>query len=85
MKIEMISCNICKEDMPKLRLERFGYNFCVKCSESKNIVSAKRGVSVQMGEGDHTWNETVLMDENQYKKYTNPEGNPEVTFGIEEE
>jgi hypothetical protein len=38
-----------------------------------------------MGEGDHTWIETVFMTEEEYKKYINPEGNPEITFEIEEE
>jgi hypothetical protein len=37
-----------------------------------------------MGEGDHTWTETIFMSEEEYKVYTNPEGNPEITFGIED-
>ena len=32
MNLEMINCIKCKELMPKLRLDKFGYNSCVKCS-----------------------------------------------------
>ncbi len=33
----------------------------------------KQGVAVMMGEGDHTWVETIIMDDNQYKIYQNQE------------
>ena len=83
--MKQIYCIKCKGDMPELRKTKYGYNFCVSCSEKYNLVSKLRGVSVQMGEGDHTWIETVFMTEEEYKKYINPEGNPEITFEIEEE
>lgn len=38
---------------------------CINCSTA----SKKRGVSIQLGEGDHTYNEIVIMEEDQYKKY----------------
>lgn len=79
--VKMIPCIKCKQDMPELRLTQYGYNFCVNCS----TVDSKRGVSVMKGEGDHTWVETEIMDKKQYFNYINPEGNPEITFGIEEE
>lgn len=79
----MINCPKCGNDMPKLRKTKYGYGFCVSCSEKYNLVSKLRGISVQMGEGDHTWTETVFMTEEEYKKYINPEGNPKITFGIE--
>jgi hypothetical protein len=85
MEIEQISCKKCGHPMPKLRKTKYGYEFCVSCSEKYNLVSKLCGVSVQMGEGDHTWIETVFMTEEEYKKYINPEGNPEITFGIEED
>jgi hypothetical protein len=85
MDIKTISCSKCDNNMPELRKTKYGYNFCVSCSEKYNLVSKLRGVSVQMGEGDHTWIETVFMTEEEYKKYINPEGNPEITFEIEEE
>lgn len=62
----MINCSKCKGDMPELRLTQYGYDFCVECS----TVGAKRGVPVQRGVGDHTWTETIIMDEEVYEKYT---------------
>jgi hypothetical protein len=82
--MEIISCVKCGSSMPKLRKIKYGYEFCVSCSEKYNLVSKLRGVSVQMGEGDHTWTETIFMSEEEYKKYINPEGNPEITFGVED-
>lgn len=67
--MEMIPCIKCKNDMPKLRKEKFGYNFCVNCS----TVTAKRAVSVQLGEKDHTWNDIVIMDENEYGSFIRSE------------
>jgi len=64
--VEMIPCSRCKGDMPELRYTQYGYDFCINCS----TIGAKRGIPVQMGEGDHTWTETVIMDEDVYKKYT---------------
>jgi tetrahydromethanopterin S-methyltransferase subunit H len=73
MEYKMIPCNICREDMPELRLTKYNYPFCVKCSESGNKVKAKHGVPVMMGEGDHTWVETLIMDEDQFQNYQNNE------------
>jgi len=66
MNIKMIPCPKCGNDFPELRVTQYGYNFCVECS----TVGAKRGVPVQMGQGDHTWTETVIMDEEVYNKLT---------------
>tara|TARA_B110000977_G_scaffold20106_1_gene24151 strand:- start:87 stop:392 length:306 start_codon:yes stop_codon:yes gene_type:complete len=65
MNLKMITCPKCNGNMPELRLTQYGYNFCVECS----TVGTKRGVPVQMGQGDHTWTETLIMDEDVYKKY----------------
>ena len=73
MKLKMIPCKCCGTPMPELRLTQYGYNFCVTCSESGNMVKAKHGIPVMMGEGDHTWIETVIMDDEQYKAYQNQE------------
>tara|TARA_R110001632_G_scaffold20419_3_gene61119 strand:- start:243 stop:527 length:285 start_codon:yes stop_codon:yes gene_type:complete len=51
--------------MPELRLTQYGYNFCVKCS----TVGTKRGVPIMKGSGDHTWTETVIMEEDQYEQF----------------
>ena len=63
----MIPCIKCKEDMPELRLTQYGYKGCVNCSS----VSTKRGVSITKGSGDHTWTETVIMEEDQYVSLVN--------------
>ena len=67
MKLKMISCIKCGEDMPELRLTQYGYKVCVNCS----TVSTKRGVPVTKGSGDHTWTETVIMEEDQYESFVN--------------
>ena len=67
MKIKMIPCIKCGKDMPELRLTQYGYKVCVNCSS----VSTKRGVSITKGSGDHTWTETVIMEEDQYVSLVN--------------
>ena len=67
--IKMIKCKCCGADMPELRLTQYGYDFCVKCSEQGRGAGRKQGVPVMMGEGDHTWIETVIMDANEYQQY----------------
>ena len=64
-KVKMIPCVKCTEDMPELRLTQYGYKVCVKCS----TVGTKRGIPVTRGSGDHTWTETIIMEEEQYEKY----------------
>jgi len=68
-QVEMIPCSHCGTPMPKLRLTKFGYDFCVTCSEEHNLVGKKRALPVQMGEGDHSWTETIIMEENDYLQY----------------
>jgi hypothetical protein len=67
--LKMIPCTKCDGDMPELRKTLYGYNFCIKCSESKNLIKPKHGVPVMMGEGDHTYVETIIMDDDQYQTY----------------
>lgn len=67
--MKMIPCVKCGNDMPELRKTQYGYNFCVNCS----TVGTKRGLPVQMGSGDHTWTETIIMEEEDYMKYTEQE------------
>lgn len=69
MKLKMIKCKCCGEDMPELRLTQYGYNFCVTCSDNGKGEGKKHGVPVMMGEGDHTWIETVIMNDDQYAAY----------------
>lgn len=67
--VKMIPCTKCGGDMPELRKIKFGYNFCVNCSDNLNLVGKKRALPIQMGEGDHSWTETVIMEESEYLKY----------------
>lgn len=65
IKMKMISCSQCGSSMPELRLTQYGYDFCVNCS----TVGTKRGIPVMRGSGDHTWTETIIMEEDQYEEY----------------
>ena len=69
MKLKMIPCSNCGEPMPELRLLRAGFSYCVKCSENGLGQGKKHGIPVMMGEGDHTWIETVIMDDEQFAQY----------------
>ena len=73
MKLKMIPCSNCGSPMPELRLLKYGYDYCVKCSEAVLGEGRKQGVPVLMGEGDHTWVETVIMNDEQYKQYKRQE------------
>ena len=57
----MISCISCQEEMPELRLTKFGYKVCVECSTT----GAYRAVSTINGTGDHTWNDIQIMSPEQ--------------------
>ena len=63
--VKMISCIKCQNDMPELRLTKYGYKVCVNCS----TVGTKRGIPVMRGSGDHTWTETIIMEEDQYQEF----------------
>ena len=59
MNLEMIPCTRCGSDMPKLRLDNYGYDFCVNCSDVKPKVGRIRVV----GEGDYTATELDVLDQ----------------------
>jgi hypothetical protein len=59
MNLEMISCTRCGNDMPKLRLTQYGYDFCINCSDVKPKVGRIRVV----GEGDYTVTELDILDQ----------------------
>ena len=63
-KLEMMECPQCGEPMPVKRRE-LGYHVCVNCS----TVSAKRGIPVMRGTGDHTWVDLDIMTQEQYEQY----------------
>ena len=59
MSLEQIKCTRCKNDMPKLRLDNYGYNFCISCSDVKPKVGRIRVI----GEGDYTVTELDVLDQ----------------------
>jgi hypothetical protein len=59
MELEKIKCSRCKSDMPKLRLDNYGYDFCISCSDVKPKVGRIRVV----GEGDYTATELDVLDQ----------------------
>ena len=69
MKLKMIPCKSCGEPMPELRLLQYRYDYCITCSENGKGQGKKHGIPVMMGEGDHTWIETVIMDDSQFEAY----------------
>jgi len=61
-KLQMITCPSCAEDvLPVLRKE-LGYHVCVNCS----TVKPKVGVTTVEGKGDHTYNDLIVMEQDQY-------------------
>lgn len=54
----MIQCIKCGGDMPKARLDLYGYKNCVNCSS----VKPKMARMVTHGTGDHTWNDIEILD-----------------------
>jgi hypothetical protein len=64
MNLEMIPCSRCGNDMPKLRLSQYGYDFCVNCS----TVVPKVGRIRVVGEGDYTVTELDILDQDVAKR-----------------
>jgi hypothetical protein len=63
-------CIQCGENIHPKRLEILpNTRTCVKCSNT----SRKKGVNVLFGEGDHTYNDIVIMEESQYRNYLHSE------------
>jgi hypothetical protein len=65
-------CKKCGDEIHPKRVEILPTaTTCVKCSDTK----AKRSITVQLGEGEHTYNELIIMDADEYQKlepYINP-------------
>ena len=64
MELEKIKCSRCTGDMPKLRLDNYGYDFCVDCSDVKPKVGRIRVI----GEGDYTVTEMDVLDQDTARK-----------------
>ena len=65
--MKMIKCIKCRENMPELRLTKFGYEVCVNCSTT----GAYRAVSTVNGVGDHTWNDIQIVTAEQSEQLNN--------------
>ena len=61
MELKMIPCPKCGNDFPEKRKE-LGYHVCVNCS----TVKPKVGVTTVEGSGDHTYNDIIIMDQDDY-------------------
>ena len=59
--MKMIKCIKCREDMPELRLTKYGYEVCVNCSTTGTY----KAVSTLNGSGDHTWNDIQIITSDQ--------------------
>ena len=60
-----MDCIKCNNEIPPKRLEILpGVKTCVNCSTE----TAKRGVTVMRGEGDHTWIDLDIMTQEQYEQ-----------------
>ena len=64
MELKMMACPQCGNPMPVKRRE-LGYHVCINCSTE----SAKRGVPVMRGTGDHTWVDLEVMTQEQFERY----------------
>jgi hypothetical protein len=61
MQLEMIECPKCGNDFP-LKRKELGYHVCVNCSTTKPVV----GITTVEGSGDHTYNDIIIMPQDQY-------------------
>ena len=60
MQLEMIPCPKCGNDFP-LKRKELGYHVCVNCSTAKPKVA----ITTVEGTGDHTYNDIIIMDQDQ--------------------
>jgi hypothetical protein len=61
-----MNCIHCKEEINPLRIKALPTaRTCVDCSTT----GPKRGVVATFGEKDHTWNDVVFLEDDQYEKY----------------
>ena len=56
--LEVITCNICQGSMPKLRLDLYGYKYCINCSTEKPKVAH----SITYGSGEEIYTETHIVE-----------------------
>lgn len=67
----IVECLGCGEPIHPKRLEILpNTKYCVGCSDT----GRKRGVTVQLGEGDHSYTDVVILEEKQFISYIINEG-----------
>jgi ssDNA-binding Zn-finger/Zn-ribbon topoisomerase 1 len=64
MELKMIKCPKCGGPMP-LKRRQLGYHVCINCSTE----SAKRGIPVMRGTGDHTWVDLEVLTQEQFERF----------------
>ena len=62
MQLVMTECPSCSEDKLPVKRKELGYHVCVSCS----TVKPKVGVTTVEGSGDHTYNDIIIMEQDQY-------------------
>jgi hypothetical protein len=61
-----MKCIHCQIEINPLRLKALpGTKTCVECSTT----GAKKGIIVTLGEKDHTCNEVMFLEDDQYERY----------------
>jgi hypothetical protein len=71
IKSMIVECLGCGEQIHPKRLEILpNTKYCVSCSDT----GRKRGVTVQRGEGDHSYTDVVILEEKQFISYIIDEG-----------
>lgn len=79
-KKKKMDCVLCGEKIHPKRLEIIpSTKTCVSCSTT----TPKRGALVVGGEGDHTWNDLMIMDEDEFKRYEELKGKDEKNKGFD--
>jgi hypothetical protein len=58
-------CKKCGDEIHPKRVEILpNVSTCVSCSDAK----PKRSITVQLGEGDHTYNELIILEDDEYQR-----------------
>lgn len=58
-------CKKCGDEIHPKRVEILpNVTTCVSCSDAK----PKRSITVQLGEGDHTYNELIILEDEEYQR-----------------
>ena len=62
-----MNCIKCNTEINPLRVKALpNTKVCVDCAQG--TVQRKAGMSVTYGSGDHTWTETIIMNQNDYDR-----------------